>query len=356
MTLNGVSDAPAKNKVKSLPWQQAVAPYQYSDMRRSLWQMLTSIAPYFILWYLAYRSLEISYALTLVFAFFAALFAFRSFIIFHDCGHGSFFKSKKANDIVGILTGIMLFTPYYAWRHSHAVHHASSGDLDRRGVGDVWTLTYEEYQKLGFWGKLGYRIYRNPFIIFVIGPTIDFVVLQRLPSVNASEKAREKNSVVYTNLALLGIAVIMSWAIGFWNYVAVMLPIIAMASSFGVFMFYVQHQFENVYWERHKDWDYATAALYGSSFFKLPPLLQWFTGNIGFHHIHHLSPRIPNYNLEACHNSDQIFQDVQPLTVRASILAALKIRLWDEDHHKVMGYHREEDVAAEQTAAAAAGD
>ncbi len=339
-------------KARKLPWQQAVLPYQNSDMRQSLWQMLTSIAPYFILWYLAYRSLEVSYVLTLVCAFFAALFAFRTFIIFHDCGHGSFFKSKKWNDTVGVLTGIMTFTPYFAWRHAHAVHHATSGDLDRRGVGDVWTLTYNEYQTLTFWKRMFYRLYRNPFVIFVVGPTIDFVVLQRLPMVNASDKPRDKNSVTYTNLALLGILILMSWAIGFREYILVQLPIIAMASSFGVFMFYVQHQFENVYWERHENWDYATAALYGSSYFKLPRVLQWFTGNIGFHHIHHLSPRIPNYQLEACHYDNEIFQDVEPLTFRAS-LKAIHIRLWDEDRHKVMGYHREhEDEPAAHPAGA----
>lgn len=331
--------SPVSPKAKKIPWQQAVVRYQNSNVRQSVWQLVNSVAPYFILWYLAYRSLEISYWLTLVFAFFAALFALRVFIIFHDCGHGSFFKSKKANDIVGVFTGILTFTPYYAWRHSHAVHHATSGDLDRRGVGDIWTLTYEEYQTLPHWKRAFYRLYRNPFVIFVIGPTIDFVVLQRLPYVNVSEKAREKNSVIYTNLALLGILVVMTLTIGFWEYILVQLPIIAVASSIGVWLFYVQHQYENVYWERHEDWDYATAALYGSSFYKLPKIMQWFTGNIGFHHIHHLSPRIPNYNLAACHNDNPIFQDVEPLTLRTS-LKSLRMRLWDEDRHKMIGYHQ----------------
>ncbi len=326
-------------KVSKLPWQQAVARYQNADTRRSLWQMLNSIAPYFILWYLAYRSLTVSYVLTLAFGFLAALFALRIFIIFHDCGHGSFFKSKKANDIVGVFTGILTFTPYYAWRHSHAVHHATSGDLDRRGVGDIWTLTYEEYLELPRWKRISYRLYRNPFVIFVIGPVIDFVVLQRLPYVNVSDKAREKNSVLHTNLALLGILIVMSLTIGFWEYIAVQLPIIAVASSIGVWLFYVQHQYENVYWERHDSWDYATAALYGSSFYKLPRILQWFTGNIGFHHIHHLSPRIPNYQLEDCHNSSPIFQEIEPLTLRSS-LKSLRVRLWDEDRHKMIGYHK----------------
>jgi omega-6 fatty acid desaturase (delta-12 desaturase) len=301
--------------------------------------MLTSIAPYFVLWYLAYRSLAVSYWLTLVLALFAGLFAMRVFIIFHDCGHGSFFKSRKANDWVGVLTGILTFTPYYAWRHSHAVHHATAGDLDRRGVGDVWTLTYDEYRALPRWKRVFYRVYRNPFIIFLIGPTIDFVVLQRLPYVNTSEKARDKNSVVWTNLSLLAILLVLSWAIGFKETILVQLPIIAIASSLGVWLFYVQHQYENVYWERHQDWDFATAALYGSSYYRLPRLLQWFSGNIGFHHIHHLSPRIPNYRLEDCHNDNPIFHDIEPLTLRTS-LQSLHIRVWDEDRHKMIGYHK----------------
>ena len=251
------STASPTPNAKDMPWREAVAKYQYSDFRRSAWQMLNTIGPYFILWYLAYRSLDVSYLLTLFFAFWAALFGFRTFIIFHDCGHGSFFKSRKWNNTVGVITGIITFTPYFAWRHSHAIHHASSGDLDRRGIGDVWTLTKAEYDKMPTWKKIGYRIYRNPFFIFIVGPAIDFVVLQRLPYVNVSEKAREKNSVVYTNLALLAILIIMSLTIGFWQYIAVQLPIIAIASSFGVWFFYVQHQYENAYWERHENWDFA---------------------------------------------------------------------------------------------------
>lgn len=332
------TQTPPKPRVDRKEWQQAVAAFQDSDLRASLWQMANSFIPYFALAYLAYRSLEVSYWLTLLFAFGAALFGIRIFIIFHDCGHGSFFKSKRWNDIVGVIAGIITFTPYFAWRHSHAVHHATSGDLDRRGVGDIWTLTYEEYQKLPRAKRIFYRIYRNPFMIFIIGPTIDFVVLQRWGYPDVFTKPRERNSVVFTNLALLGIVALATVTIGFWEYVLVQLPIIAFASSFGVWLFYVQHQYENVYWERHDDWDFATAALYGSSYYKLPKILQWFSGNIGFHHIHHLSPRIPNYKLEDCHNSAEVFQRVQPLTLRAS-LQSLRVRLWDEDRHKMIGYH-----------------
>jgi len=308
--------------------------------------MLNSIAPYFIFMYLGYRALEVSYLLTLVFAVVAALFAVRIFIIFHDCGHGSFFKSQKANKWVGRITGVLTFTPYYAWRHAHAIHHAGSGDLDRRGVGDVWTLTYDEYKVMPLWKRMIYRLYRNPLFIFVIGPSLQFVVLQRLPLTSGDkEKWREIRSIMWTNVALLIMIVVISWAIGFQNYLLVQLPAIAVASSIGVFLFYVQHQYENVYWERHEEWDYATAALHGSSFYKLPKPLQWFTGNIGFHHIHHLSPRIPNYKLEDCHNANEIFQ-IEPLTLRTSI-KSLHVRLFDEDRHKMIGFHKPEEAPAE---------
>ncbi len=338
----GTSPQSSTSSVSSQAWKKAVAPYQDADLRRSLWQLLNSIAPFFILWYLAYRSLEISYLLTLVFAVAAALFVVRIFIIFHDCGHGSFFKSKRANDIVGVLTGIITYTPYYSWRHAHAVHHATSGDLDRRGVGDVWTLTYDEYQKLSLGMKAFYRLYRNPFVIFGIGPFIDFVVLQRFAPGSTAGKKREQMSVVWTNLALLGIFLGMSFTIGWQAFLAVQLPVIAVASSLGVWLFYVQHQYENTYWERHEKWDFATAALQGSSYYKLPRIMQWFSGNIGFHHIHHLSPRIPNYKLESCHNATPMFQEVDALTLRTS-LKSLRVRLWDEDRHKMIGYHHDAD-------------
>lgn len=292
--------------------------------------------------YLMYRSLEVSYWLTLLLAIPAAGFAIRLFIIFHDAGHGSFFKSKVANDWIGRITGVLLFTPYYSWRHSHAIHHATAGDLDRRGTGDVWTLTVDEFYTLPKWKRLAYRLYRNPFIIFVIGPTIDFVVLQRFISEDKRDP-RVAASIRNTNFAILGVVIAASLTIGIVPYLLVQLPIIALASSLGVWLFYVQHQYEDVYWERHEQWDFATAALYGSSFYKLPKILQWFSGNIGFHHIHHLSPRIPNYALERCHNENELFQQVEPLTLRTS-LKSLRVRLWDEDRHKLIGYHPPEEA------------
>jgi omega-6 fatty acid desaturase (delta-12 desaturase) len=321
-------------------WKQLVAPYQQSDLRKSLWQLANTIIPYFALLTLMYFSLDISYWLTLLLAVPTAGFGIRMFIIFHDAGHGSFFKSKVANDWLGRITGVLLFTPYYSWRHSHAIHHATSGDLDRRGTGDVWTLTKEEYDKLGRWGKLGYRLYRNPFVIFGVGPIIDFVVLQRFAWAKADE--RDRASIRNTNIALAVLITVVSLLIGFDKYILIQLPVLMIATGVGVWLFYVQHQFENTYWERHEQWDFATAALYGSSFYKLPKVLQWFTGNIGFHHIHHLSPRIPNYELERCHNNAELFQRVEQLTLWTS-LKSLHVRLWDEDHHKMVGYHAPSD-------------
>jgi acyl-lipid omega-6 desaturase (Delta-12 desaturase) len=337
--------APAVTPHVDESWRKTVAPYQHSDLRVSLWQCLNSIAPYFILWYLMYRSLEVSYVLTLLLAFPTAGFAMRMFIIFHDAGHGSFFKAKWANDLVGRLTGVLLFTPYFAWRHSHAVHHATAGDLDRRGTGDVWTLTLDEYNKLPFLQRMAYRAYRNPFMIFVIGPTLDFVILQRFYPMNAATEPRERASVRNTNLALLGLFILASLTIGFKAFILVELPIIAIASSFGVWLFYMQHQYENVYWERHENWDFAAAALYGSSYFKMPRILQWFTGNIGFHHVHHLSPRIPNYTLEQCHEENELFKKIEPMTFRSS-LKSMNIRLWDEDRHKMIGYQKSPETEA----------
>jgi len=259
----------------------------------------------------------------------------RTFIIFHDCGHGSFFKSRTANDTWGIITGILTFTPYYQWRHDHAVHHATAGNLDERGVGDVWTLTVQEYLDSSFWRKLGYRLFRNPLVMFVFGPFFVFVINQRFTHGAAGK--RERYSVYWTNLALLGILALMGLTIGLKAFVLIQLPIIMFGTGTGVWLFYVQHQFEGVYWERHDKWDYATAALEGSSFYQLPRVLQWFTGNIGFHHVHHLGPRIPNYFLEKCHRENTIFQEIKPLTPLSS-LKSLTLRLWDEERHKLVGF------------------
>ena len=322
-------------QAKTTPWKDVVAKYQVPTVWRSTWQIVNSIVPYAVLWYLMYRSLAISYWLTVPLMVLAAGFLVRIFIIFHDCGHGSFFKSRKANDVWGMITGVLTLTPYYLWRWEHAVHHASSGDLDRRGKGDVWTLTVQEYLESSRWKRFAYRLARNPIVLFVIATLALFTVRHRFPSPGASK--RERLSVYWTNLALLGVAAVMSRIFGWGAYLVIQVSIVAIAGSVGVWLFYVQHQFEGVYWERREDWDYTLAALQGSSFYKLPKVLQWFSGNIGFHHIHHLSPRIPNYNLERCHKAEPLFQTVPPVTLISSF-KSFTFRLWDEQRRKLVGY------------------
>jgi len=309
--------------------------YREPDLKRSIWQMVNSFMLYLISWYLMYLSLPVSYWLTLVLAIPAAGFLIRIFIIFHDCGHGSFFRSSKANHFWGTVTGFLVFTPFFHWRYEHALHHGTSGNLDKRGRGDVWTLTTEEYINAPTRVKLLYRIYRNPLILFTIGSLFSFLFIQRLPFNITTKKNRL--SVHLTNLAVVGIAVLLSLLMGFKEFLLIQLPIIAFASSMGVWLFYLQHQFEGVYWARRDHWNRIDSALKGSSFYKLPKVLQWFTGNIGFHHIHHLSHRIPNYYLEKCHNENPVFQEVNTFTLLSS-LKSFSLRLYDEKQHKLVGY------------------
>ena len=292
-----------------------------------------------------YWSLSVSWWITLPLAVLASGFLIRIFIIFHDCGHGSFFKSQLANDTVGFIAGVITFTPYYHWRWEHAVHHAGSGDLDKRGTGDIWTMTVQEYLESSRWKRFAYRLARNPIVLFVIAPIFLFLIRQRFPSPGASK--RERESVQWMNLAILGMVAGLIWTFGFKSYLLIQLTITGVGGAIGIWMFYVQHQFEGVYWERGEDWDYTAAALQGSSFYKLPKILQWFSGNIGFHHIHHLSPRIPNYNLERCHKADPLFQNVPSVTLLSS-LKALTFRLWDEPLRQLVGYGRLRDIRNEK--------
>ena len=316
-------------------WKAIVAEYQQPSAPRALWQIVNTFGGYALLWYLMYRSQSVSHWITLPLAILAAGFVVRIFIIFHDCGHGSFFQSRRANDVVGFLAGILTFTPYYHWRWEHSIHHATAGDLDQRGTGDVWTMTVQEYLESTRGKRFAYRLARNPVVLFVIAPVLVLLVKQRFPAPTASQ--RERNSVHWMNLAILGLAVGLSLIFGVKAYLLIQLIIITVAGSAGFWLFYVQHQFEGVYWERGKEWDYTAAALQGSSFYKLPRILQWFTGNIGYHHVHHLSSRIPNYNLERCHNAHLLFQGVPPITLCGS-LQSLRFRLWDEAQKKLVGY------------------
>ncbi len=338
MMVSGSPGAPGREAPEDMSsWKEVVARHQEPMLRKSIWQVINSIVPYLLLCGLMFWTLHISYWLTLAVAVATGGFMVRIFIIFHDCGHGSFFKSRYANDVLGFVTGVLTFTPYHQWRHKHALHHATSGDLDRRGTGDIWTLTVQEYVEAPLWKRFLYRLFRNPFVLIVLVPLYLFLIHQRFPS-RAVGKL-ERRGVHWTNGALLAIVVLMSLTIGIKAYLLIQLPIMTITGATGLCLFYVQHQFEGVYWERRKNWGFAEAALRGSSFYKLPAFLQWFTGSIGFHHVHHLSPRIPNYNLEKCHREIPMFQKVRPLTIWSS-MKAFSLCLWDEQMKSLVGYGR----------------
>jgi acyl-lipid omega-6 desaturase (Delta-12 desaturase) len=337
MTTPGISlPAVARNpKRDTSAWKAIVLEHQQPSLPRAIWQLVNTLGPYAILWVLMYYSLAWSPWITLALALLAGLLLVRIFIIFHDCGHGSFFASRRANDITGFLTGLLTFTPYHHWRWEHAIHHATAGALDRRGIGDVWTVTVEEYLRLSPRWRLAYRLARHPFVLFILGPIYYLVFQQRIPSAGASP--RERQSVHWMNLAILALAAALSAAFGIIPYLLIQLTVIIVGGGIGVWMFYVQHQFEGAYWERDEHWDFTDAALTGSSYYQLPRILQWISGNIGFHHIHHLSSRIPNYNLERCHHADPLFQAVRPLTFLTS-LRSLGLHLWDEEAGQLVGF------------------
>jgi omega-6 fatty acid desaturase (delta-12 desaturase) len=321
-------------KAEETRWQPIVARYAKPELNRSLWQVANTLVPYFVLWGLMIWSIRYSYWITLGLSVFAAGFLMRTFIIFHDCGHGSFFKSRKANDFVGRITGFLNFTPYYRWKHDHAIHHATAGDLDRRGVGDVYTMTVQEYLAAPWWLKTGYRVMRNPFFLFGVAPLAVFLLTQRIPA--KSQGKRERASVLWTDFSLVVVISLMCWLIGWKTFLMIQLPIIWITSTIGIWLFYVQHNFDPSYWDNHEGWEFVKAGLQGSSFYKLPLILQWFSGNIGFHHIHHLSAKIPNYNLPKCYYENQLFH-VKPLTIRASLIS-LSLRLYDEERKMLVGW------------------
>jgi acyl-lipid omega-6 desaturase (Delta-12 desaturase) len=333
MDLKGVNMNSTTNMEGKIAWQKIVAPYSQPDLPRSIWQVVNTLIPFFALFYLSMRSVDVSLWLTLPLAILTAGFVVRAFIIFHDCGHGSFFKSQRANELLGIVTGILVFTPYQRWRHAHAIHHATSGDLDRRGTGDVYTMTVQEYLEAPWWKKFGYRVMRNPLALLLIGPILIFVIVQRIPPAKGK---REIASVWWTNLALAVIVTVMGLTFGWKNYLITQSLVIFFGTGVGVWMFYVQHNYEGVYWERHGDWNYFRASMQGSSFYKLPAVLQWFSGNIGFHHIHHLGSKIPNYNLPRAYKENPIFH-VKPLTLLSS-MKCLKWRVYDEANRRLAGW------------------
>ena len=314
-------------------WREALAPYARPNIGRSVLDIATSVVPYLALSYLMYLTLSVSYLLVLVIAVPAAGFLLRTYILFHDCTHGSFLPSKRANAWLGIVLGLIVYSPFHSWRHNHAVHHATSGDLDRRGVGDVPTLTVAEYNALPWHKRLGYRLFRNPLVMFGFGPIWAMIVAPRF--VPRGVRPRIRRSIIATNVALTVIVGGLCWVIGWQAFLLVQLPTAWLAGSAGVFLFFVQHQFEDAYWESTEEWSYADAALQGSSYLKLPKVLQFFTGNIGVHHVHHLSARIPNYNLQRAHDANPIFHEVPTLSLWDAI-RTVRLKLWDEDRGRLV--------------------
>lgn len=316
-------------------WKEALAPYARPHLGRALLDLATAVLPYLVLSTLMYLSLDVSYLLTLAIAIPATGFLLRTYVLFHDCTHGSFLPSKRANVWLGRALGLFVFSTFTSWRHSHAVHHATAGDLDRRGVGDVPTMTVAEYRGLPWPKRLGYRLFRNPLVMFGLGPIFAMVVQPRLTS--RSARPRIRRSVIGTNVALLVLVGLLCWLMGWREYLLVQGPTAVLAGSAGVWLFYVQHQFEDTYWQSTGDWSYAAAALRGSSYLKLPKVLQFFTGNIGLHHVHHLSTRIPNYNLQRAHDENPIFHDVPTVSLWDG-LRAVRLKLWDTDRGRLVTF------------------
>jgi omega-6 fatty acid desaturase (delta-12 desaturase) len=328
------STAPGLGAGAQRSWQRTTARYRASNTRRGVVQVCTSILPLIALFVLMYASLDGSYWLTLALSVPTAGFLVRTFVIMHDCGHGSFVPSRRANDIVGFIAGVLTVTPFEQWRRDHAMHHASSGDLDRRGHGDVATLTVEEYLGRTRWGRLKYRMYRSVFVLFVIGPPY-ILVMRHWRGFTGDP--RDRIGVRAADATLGALLVLLSLTVGLKAVALIYVPVYLLAGAVGHWLFYVQHQFQDTYWERHAEWDYADAALRGSSYYRLPVALEWITGSIGLHHVHHIDPRIPNYNLRRCHEENDEFHRVTQLTLRESLRTA-RLKLWDAKRECLVGF------------------
>jgi omega-6 fatty acid desaturase (delta-12 desaturase) len=322
------SSRPSTSDRLESDWRVTLAPYAKANHARAALSVSTSVVPYLGLSVTMYLALKTSVLVALAFGFPAAIFLVRTFIVFHDCTHGSFLRSKRANAWLGTALGLLLYVPFVRWKHDHAVHHATSGDLERRGVGDVHTLTVREYWALSSGGRLAYAVMRNPFVMFVLGPIVAMMIGPRFVARDA--RPRMRRSVLRTDIALATLIGVLCWLIGWRDYLIVCGIPALLAGSIGIWLFYVQHQFEGAYWESGTEWSYADAALRGSSFLKLPRLLQFCTGNIGYHHVHHLDARIPNYNLRRTHDENAMFQAVPTLSVWDGI-RAVRLKLWDEE-------------------------
>lgn len=318
-------------------WYAALRNFRRPSTIKASWQLTNSLLPYGCLWLIMIWMIHEGYPywLTLIFSFIASLFLVRIFILFHDCVHGSLFPLQRVNTFFGHALGLLLFTPFDDWRFSHLRHHASYADLDARGFGDIWTMTRTEFEKASTAHQIAYRLYRNPLILLGMGAVFSFLLRFRLPARKSKRKARV--SVVFTNLFIVLLFILAARTIGLRTFILIQLPVIWFAGIMGIWLFYVQHQFEGVYWARRREWDALRAAMEGSSFYKLPTVLRWLTANIGYHHVHHLSPRIPNYQLKQCHDSVPELKDKAPLTIRKS-LSGIHLKIWDEARKQLIGF------------------
>lgn len=316
------------SKQKQAQLRKDVMPYATSHTKKSVFQILNTILPFFLLWFLAYQSLSISVFLSIGISVIAAGFMVRTFIIFHDCAHQSFFKNKKWNRILGTITGVITHFAFEKWKREHAIHHATSGNLDQRGIGDVWIMTVKEYKEASKGLRLQYRLYRNPLIMFGLGPLSLFLYSNRFNRKDAKKKERSNTYLI--NVLLLLIYTVIILTLGWEAILFVQLPIVYVAGMLGIWLFYVQHQFEDSYFENESEWDYVKAAVDGSSYYKLPKWLEWLTGNIGYHHVHHLAPRVPNYNLDKAHQQTPPLHNATTITIWTS-LESIRFRLYDEE-------------------------
>jgi acyl-lipid omega-6 desaturase (Delta-12 desaturase) len=316
---------------------RSLARYREPNPGRSVVEILITVVPLVGLWLLMWLSLDIGHGLYLLLAVPAAGFLVRLFMIQHDCGHGSFFRHRLVNDWVGRVLGVFTLTPYDFWRRAHGIHHATSGNLDQRGVGDIDTLTVREYMALSRWGRLGYYLYRHPIIMFGVGPAYLFILRHRLPFGAARQGWTPWISTLATNGAIALVIAATTWRIGVGPFLLVHLPITVLAGAIGVWLFYVQHQFEHTFWSEGRNWSFPSSALYGSSHYDLPAILRWFTANIGVHHVHHLCSRIPSYRLPLVLRHHPQLANVGRLTLRQS-LACVRLALWDETTRQLISF------------------
>jgi omega-6 fatty acid desaturase (delta-12 desaturase) len=316
-------------------WRETLAPYAQPRPRRSVLDVATSIVPYIALSAVMYLVAESAPLLALGLAIPTAGFLLRTYMVFHDCTHGSFLPTKRGNAWLGTFAGLLVFECFESWRHSHAVHHGTAGDLDRRGVGDVATMTVAEYRDAPLRRRLAYRLFRNPLVMFGLGPLYALVLQPRL--VSRTARPRIRRAVIRTNVMLAALAGAMCWLVGWQSYLLVQGSVVMLAGAAGIFLFYVQHQFEDTWWESSGDWTYADAALRGSSHLVLPKVLQFFTANIGLHHVHHLSTRIPNYNLQRAHDENPVFHSVPQIKLLDGV-RAVRLKLWDESRGRLVTF------------------